>query len=306
LHYKVNTITQLLKNISDGNFASLARAITMVENEMPEAKELLQKINVSTTCSIIGITGAPGAGKSTLTNCLLENFTKQNKKVAVISVDPSSPFNYGALLGDRIRMVDFYLNPLVYIRSLASRGALGGLHPKIIEITELVKGAGFDYIILETVGVGQSEVDIAGLADTVIVMVVPEGGDEVQTMKAGVMEIADIFVVNKCDRPQANSYVKNLNNLVHAKSALVWQVPVLKCIASKNEGIQELVEQIQKHSLFNADNLERKIHLYTNRVMQLIVHQKTSTIDIMELKKKIEKRIKENTFNLLAIVSEYE
>src|SRR5262249_37535052 len=146
----------------------------------------------------------PGAGKSTLTDALIGEAIKQDKKVAVLCVDPSSPFNRGALLGDRVRMSEWYNHPKVFIRSLASRGSLGGLHPKIIEITELIKASLFDYIFIETVGVGQSEVEIAGLADVTVVVTVPESGDEIQTMKAGLMEIADIFVVNKADRPDAD------------------------------------------------------------------------------------------------------
>ena len=305
MHQAVQDINTLLKLISETHFATLAKCISMVENSLPNSIALLKALPAKNNCSIIGITGAPGAGKSTLTNCLLENFTKQNKKVAVLSIDPSSPFNYGALLGDRIRMADFYLNPLVYIRSLASRGALGGLHPKIIEITELVKAANFDYIIIETVGVGQSEVDIAGLADTTLVMVVPEGGDEVQTMKAGVMEIADLFIVNKCDRPQANNFVKNLNSLVHSRAANIWQVPVLKCIASKNEGITELVEQIEKHTLFNQNNIERKALLYTNKVMQLIVQNKMQHVNKNALFLEVKNALENKAFNIFEIVENY-
>jgi LAO/AO transport system kinase len=305
LHTAVQDISKTIQLISEGNFATLAKCITAVENGLPESQTLLKALPVNNHCTVIGITGAPGAGKSTLTNCLLENFTQQNKKVAVLSVDPSSPFNFGALLGDRIRMADFYLNPLVYIRSLASRGALGGLHPKIIEIIELVKAAQFDYIIVETVGVGQSEVDIAGLADTTLVMVVPEGGDEVQTMKAGVMEIADIFIVNKCDRPQANSFVKNLNALVHSRMVNAWQVPVVKCVASKNEGIDILVEHIQKHASYNQTNAERKILLYTNKLLQLIVQNKMQHINKMEVLKAVRKDVDSNSFNLFEMLENY-
>lgn len=153
---------------------------------------------------MIGITGPPGAGKSTLTDALIGEMVRAGNKVAVLCVDPSSPFNMGALLGDRIRMSEWYTNPNVFIRSLATRGSLGGLHPKIVEITELLKAASFDYILVETVGVGQSEVEIAGLADVTIVVLVPESGDDIQVMKAGLMEIADLYIVNKSDRPGAD------------------------------------------------------------------------------------------------------
>ena len=163
------------------------------------------------------------------------------KKVGVLCVDPSSPFNKGALLGDRIRMSEWYNHPDVFIRSLASKGSLGGLHPKIIEITDVMKGADFDYIIIETVGVGQSEVDIAALADITVVVLVPEGGDVIQTMKAGLMEVADIFVINKYDRPDAATFYNNLMQMLapafhHSQK----EIPVLKTIASQKDGIHEL------------------------------------------------------------------
>ncbi|HVE60396.1 MAG TPA: hypothetical protein VNA26_01160, partial [Chitinophagaceae bacterium] len=185
----------LLDQLVQGDMKALARGISFVENERPGYLELMSMLPNS-EAKIIGITGPPGAGKSTLVDGLLKEFVDRQNKVAVLCVDPSSPFNLGAVLGDRIRMSNWYSHPQVYIRSLATRGSLGGLHPKILEITDLIKAAKFDYIIVETVGVGQSEIEIAGLAHTTVVVVVPESGDEVQTMKAGLMEIADIFVVN--------------------------------------------------------------------------------------------------------------
>src|SRR5574343_832555 len=204
---------ELLEAVVSGNIRALARAISLTENEVNGYGELLLSLPVSST-PVIGITGPPGAGKSTITDGLIGAFTDAGKRVAVICVDPSSPFNFGALLGDRIRMSQWYQHPGVYIRSLASRGSLGGLNPKIIEITDVVRAACFDLIIIETVGVGQSEVEIAGLADVTAVVVVPEAGDEVQTMKAGLMEIADIFVVNKSDRPEAGVFLKNLRSML--------------------------------------------------------------------------------------------
>src|SRR6478735_1528576 len=199
---------QLLAQTKAGDTKALARAISLVENEQNGYDELLSQLPPNHRTKIIGITGPPGAGKSTLVDGLIGELVRKGKKVAVLCVDPSSPFNLGAVLGDRIRMNQWYTHPNVFIRSLASRGSMGGLHPKIIEITELVKAANYDYIILETVGVGQSEIEIAGLADATVVVVVPESGDEIQTMKAGLMEIADVFVVNKSDRPEADVFVK--------------------------------------------------------------------------------------------------
>ena len=184
---------ELLSSLQQGDIRALARCISLVENEYPSYQELLRSLPPSSK-KIIGITGPPGAGKSTLVDGLIGQLTRNGSKVAVICVDPSSAFNLGAVLGDRIRMSDWYTDPDVFIRSLATRGSMGGLHPKIIEITDLVKASSFDHIIVETVGVGQSEIEIAGLADVTMVVMVPEAGDEVQTMKAGLMEIADIFV----------------------------------------------------------------------------------------------------------------
>jgi len=227
---------ELTNQMIKGDFKSLARCISLVENEVPGYEAFLQTLQMANT-TIIGITGPPGAGKSTLTDALIESYVKDHKKIGVICVDPSSPFNLGALLGDRIRMSDWYNHPSVFIRSLATRGSMGGLHPKIIEVTDIMKAAGFDYIIVETVGVGQSEIEIAGLADTTIVVLVPEAGDEVQTMKSGLMEIADIFVVNKADRPGADTFVRNLQQMLapafHNKEQ---EIPVIKTIASKKEG----------------------------------------------------------------------
>ena len=174
------------KIFKQGDYKTLSRSISLIENESPGYEDLLMQLKPS-SAKIIGITGAPGAGKSSLTDSLIGEMIRDKKKVGVLCVDPSSPFNKGALLGDRIRMSEWYNHPDVFIRSLASRGSLGGLHPKIIEIADLMKSSGFDYIIIETVGVGQSEVDIAGLADITVVMLVPEGGDVIQTMKAGLM-----------------------------------------------------------------------------------------------------------------------
>lgn len=293
---------QYLTRIQQGDIKALARCISLVENEAEGYEELLQLAPYSAT-PIIGITGPPGAGKSTLTDALLSNLVTAKKKIAVLCVDPSSPFNLGALLGDRIRMSDWYNNPLVYIRSLATRGSLGGLHPKIIEISDLLKAAPFDYIIIETVGVGQSEIEIAGLADITIVVVVPEAGDEVQTMKTGLMEIADIFVVNKSDRPDADMFVKNLRLMLapafHKKDV---PVPVLKTIASKREGIMELYMAILEQLKLMRFN-DKRTWLLAEKAFYLIQQKRMKNIYKSQLKTDIEQA--GEAFNLYRYIQKF-
>lgn len=278
---------QLKDQLVSGDIKSLARSISLVENEVEGYEEFMQSLPVNNSNNIIGITGPPGAGKSTLTDALIGSLVADGKRVAILCVDPSSPFNLGALLGDRIRMSEWFNNPSVYIRSLASRGSMGGLNPKIIEITEIIKTANFDYIIIETVGVGQSEIEIAGLADTTIVVLVPESGDEIQTMKAGLMEIADIFVVNKSDRPGADIFVKNLRQmLAPAFQNHQHEIPILQTIADQKKGIDELKEKII-HSK-NTLNTERKHWLLAEKAYQLIKSKRMRDIDKIMLRNKIE------------------
>ncbi|HNF71513.1 MAG TPA: methylmalonyl Co-A mutase-associated GTPase MeaB [Chitinophagaceae bacterium] len=258
-----------LAPLKAGNSRLLSRCISAVENEWPGYEELLLTSGGGQPIPVIGITGAPGAGKSTLIHALVQYWLNENKKIAVLSVDPSSPFHHGALLGDRIRMQDVFLHPDVFIRSLASRGALGGLNYKMLEILQVLQLTSFNYILIETVGVGQSEVEIAGIADTTLVLTVPEGGDEVQTMKSGLMEIADIFIVNKCDRDQADLFVKNLQLLVHERTQS-WETPVIRCIATKGSGIQELNEAIQKHQRYREQHPEHRLNQLYEKAYQLI------------------------------------
>ena len=291
----------LLEQIEQGEEKAIARGISLVENEFKGYEELLQSLPHQ-QIPIIGITGPPGAGKSTLVDSLIEELVKNKKKIAILCIDPSSPFNLGALLGDRIRMSEWYNHPNVFIRSLATRGSLGGLHPKIIEITELLKASVFDYIIVETVGVGQSEIEIAGLADTTVVVLVPEAGDEVQTMKAGLMEIADVFVVNKSDRPEAALFVKNLRlMLAPAFNKQEEEIAVIKTVASQKKGITELWEAISVHLSLNQ-NPQQKAWLLTERAYQLIQSKRMKDIDKRLLKEKIESQLKQGVFNLYSFV----
>ncbi|MDQ6755985.1 MAG: methylmalonyl Co-A mutase-associated GTPase MeaB [Bacteroidota bacterium] len=288
----------LLQQIINEDAKALARCISLVENESEGYEKLLLSLPQNNTAKIIGITGPPGAGKSTLADALIGLLISDGKKIGVLCVDPSSPFNFGSLLGDRIRMSEWYNNPNVFIRSLATRGALGGLHPKIIEITDVMKAAGFDYIIIETVGVGQSEVEIAGLADVTVVVLVPEGGDVIQTMKAGLMEIADIFVVNKSDRPDADTFVNNLKMmLAPAFQSSSHKIDIVKTIASQKEGVKELKEKI--FELMKMDNDEKKYLLLAEKAWHLIQQKKMNNIDKQLLKENIKLAIlTEKEFNI--------
>ncbi len=285
------------------DFKTLSRAISYIENEVADYEKLLLQ-SIPSPSKIIGITGAPGAGKSSLADALVGEIIRDKKKVAVLCIDPSSPFNRGALLGDRIRMSEWYNHPDVFIRSLANKGSLGGLHPKIIEITELLKGAAFDYIIIETAGVGQSEVDIAALADITVIMLVPEGGDVIQTMKAGLMEVADIFVINKYDRPDAASYYNNLKQmLAPVFSRSQKEIPVLKTIAAQKEGVAELYAIISAWE-FEAQ-LSGKIELLAERVWSIIQNKKMKDINKTELKEKLSAAVTKPGFNMYHFAETY-
>lgn len=296
-------VKDILNKISSGDVKTLARAITIVENELEGYEEILKNLSFQKKVPIIGITGPPGAGKSTIINSILNILTSKNKKIGVIAIDPTSPFNYGSLLGDRLRMAEHFNNTNVFIRSLATRGSLGGLSAKTIEVVDVMRNFDFDYIFVETVGVGQSEVEIVGLADTTILVLVPESGDEVQTIKSGVMEIADIFVVNKADREGANIFSKNLHEFLHEKKQSSWVTPVIKSIATQSDGIDELIKKIDEH--FPYSNTEKKSFLMTEKAFRLIQNKRMKGIDKKELNNKIIQELKNVNFNLYKFVESF-
>lgn len=271
------------ENIIQGLLAhdkrSISRCISLTENDETEASEILKKISSKIGKAYrIGVTGPPGAGKSTITNQLTKLLRAKKFKVGIIAVDPTSPFTGGALLGDRVRMNEIGNDEGVFIRSMATRGSLGGLSKKTVDAADILDASGYDYIIMETVGVGQSELDIAQNADTTIVVLVPESGDSVQAMKAGLMEIADFFVLNKSDRPGAQQAITALQTILmmkeHTKNS--WLPDIIKTIASEGKGIKEIYEAIISHRDFmiNSESFYPKRQKQVRTRIKEIVEEK--------------------------------
>ncbi len=238
---------ELAERVRAGDQRALARVISLIENGDTTVRSVMKALAPSAAgARVIGLTGSPGAGKSTLTGALVRALRASGERVAVLAVDPSSPFSGGALLGDRVRMQDHATDPGVFIRSMASRGQLGGLAAAAPQGVRALDAAGFGVILIETVGVGQAEVEVASAADSTIVLVVPGMGDSVQAAKAGVLEIADVLVVNKADRPGTQATVRDLRNMV-ALSAAPWKPPIVTTVGTTGEGIEDLVRQLGRH-----------------------------------------------------------
>ena len=245
-------VHELIDRAREGKPRAVARLISLIEDASPQLREVASALAPLTgRARVIGLTGSPGVGKSTTTSALVAAFRKQGKRVGVLAVDPSSPFSGGALLGDRVRMQDHATDPDVFIRSMATRGHLGGLAWATPQALRVLDAAGFDIVLIETVGVGQSEIDIISLADSTVVLLAPGMGDGIQAAKAGILEVADVFVVNKSDRDGADQVVRDLKYMISLgradRTGPRWRIPVVSAVASRGEGIDEVVEALDAH-----------------------------------------------------------
>jgi GTPase len=277
-------LQDIAERLLNGDRRALARMVTLIENEAPQARRYLAELHQHAgRAHIIGVTGPPGAGKSTLVTHLVRELRRRDRKIGVVAIDPTSPFTGGAILGDRIRMMELAGDPQVFIRSMASRGSLGGLSASTRDVVRAMDAAGYDPIIIETIGTGQAEVEVMRAAQTVLVVSAPGMGDEVQAIKAGILEIADIFVVSKADKPGADQTVAELamllsldpNRRLHDKSKPYWRIPVLKTSAIKDQGISQLVDAIEQHRQYLSESgmlAHRAQRQVRSEVEALVVH----------------------------------
>jgi len=264
---------QLVEDLLAGNRRAAARLISHIENDDPQKRELLKEIFPHTgRAYVIGITGAPGSGKSSLVDCLLQQMRSEGLKLGVIGVDPTSPFSGGAILGDRIRMQDHALDQDIFIRSMGTRGSLGGLARATREAIQVLDAFGKDIILVETVGVGQSEVDIVKTADSTMVVLTPAGGDSVQTIKAGIMEIADLFVVNKADLPGTERTTTEINLMLDMKEDEKWRPPVLRTVSIRGEGIEAVWNSLREHRRFMEES-GQLMEIRRNRIRRELTEQ---------------------------------
>jgi LAO/AO transport system kinase len=284
-----STAADLAERLLAGDKRALARAISLVENDDPEGWALVREVYPRTgNAAVVGFTGPPGVGKSTLIGRLVEHARAREREVAVLSIDPSSPFTQGALLGDRIRLADHFLDPGVFIRSMASRGSLGGLSEATLQAALLMDASGKDDVFLETVGVGQAEVDIIDHADTVVLVLMPGSGDSIQALKAGVMEIPDVIVVNKSDHPLTDTMIREVRGVLSLGPQEGWRVPIVKTEASRSEGVAELAEKIAEHH----DHIEAEGTLAQRRRRNLM--NEVLALAANRLRRELEEQVRED------------
>ena len=295
-------IKEIINGIKLDNARALAKGLSMIENSPERGIELLRNIDFSNRSPIVGITGAPGSGKSTLVNALATLWLEKGHKVAVLAVDPSSPFNTGSILGDRLRMSRLFLNDNIFIRSVSSRGSLGGLSQTMVGMADFISATWFDYIIIETVGVGQSEVEIAGLADKTVVVTTPEGGDSIQAMKSGLMEIADIFVVNKSDLKGSEKMASYLKEMAHGRFNDRY-IPVISTIANEFNGIKELSKQI--FSMAHKVNYLKSMILNSKKAYEIIAQHRMHDVTSAKLLEDLKAEQNNKGFNLYVWLQKY-